>query len=173
MTTTKKVNAYDVFNDYIIKSIEENKCLPWNSPYLKGKDKTQLAKNALSNKHYNGFNSLLLNALPFEHSIFATYKQISDKGLTIKKGSKSIPITFWKFLKHECLTSGKDKQIPMLKYYRVFNIFDHTDNTEEEVIKAFNITLPKTATPQPVSVNDLTEQQLNDSITLLLNNKGN
>ena len=60
-----------------------------------------------------------------------TFKQCQDKGGHVRKGEKSTPVIFWKWLdrkdadisERESSTNGK---IPMLRYYSVFNV----DQTE-------------------------------------------
>jgi antirestriction protein ArdC len=92
--------------------------------------------NYLSRKSYRGINQLFLNGLhvrPF----YLTFKQAKDLGGRIKKGSKSIPITYWNFVYRDKETKRKlsveeiqaypTSQITktaFLKYYRVFNIDD-------------------------------------------------
>jgi antirestriction protein ArdC len=56
-----------------------------------------------------------------------TFKQASDAGLSVKKGSKGVPIVFWKPLSITRKDSnGDDVQatLPLLKHYFVFNADD-------------------------------------------------
>jgi antirestriction protein ArdC len=57
-----------------------------------------------------------------------TYKQASDKGGHVIKGSKSTPVVFWKWIdRKDCdgvdseENNGKGK-IPMLRLYNLFNL---------------------------------------------------
>lgn len=81
---------------------------------------------------------------------YATFKQIKEAGGKVKKGEKSQIVVFWKMLKVEDEETEKEKKIPLLRYYRVFNIgtqvegletkrtyetFDHDPIEEAEKIK--------------------------------------
>ncbi|MDO8952733.1 MAG: ArdC family protein, partial [Draconibacterium sp.] len=41
----------------------------------------------------------------------------------VKKGAKSIQVVFWKMF-DRTNTMGKNEKIPMLRYYKVFNVSD-------------------------------------------------
>jgi antirestriction protein ArdC len=81
---------------------------------------------------YRGFNALYLAYVMEERDYtapyFLTFNQAKELGGTVKKGSKSISIFFYKPLKikEEDENTGEEieKTIPMLKKYRVFNIED-------------------------------------------------
>jgi antirestriction protein ArdC len=55
-----------------------------------------------------------------------TFKQVQDKGGSIRKGEKSSLVIFWKFRNIEEVNKEtgelETKEIPMLRYYRVFNV---------------------------------------------------
>lgn len=90
-------------------------------------------KNFFTNRNYNGFNMFYLSYVMVKKSYktpyFLTYKQIQKLGGRLNKGSKSIPIFFYKPLEIEdeilTLKDEKNKKtIPMLCLYKVFNIED-------------------------------------------------
>jgi len=54
---------------------------------------------------------------------FLTFKQIQERKGTIKKGAKSSMIVFYKLQKYES-DNGEEKNIPLLRYYRVFHLND-------------------------------------------------
>ena len=67
---------------------------------------------------------------------YATFNQIKKAGGTVKKGAKSEIIVFWKFLEKENADGEKDK-IPLLRYYRVFDIEKYAEGIEskrEEIV---------------------------------------
>lgn len=79
-------------------------------------------------RRYTGINSM---NLAFEmmgngwnQPIFATFKQWQDKGAKVIKGSKGVPVVFFKKVEVEDrdLNDGTKKTIPLLKHFTVFNI---------------------------------------------------
>jgi antirestriction protein ArdC len=84
--------------------------------------------------------------MPYNSPYWLTFKQAQDKGGNVKKGQKSTPVIFWKWLDkndsdNETSTSGK---IPMLRYYSVFNI-EQTEGIEApEPIETHNLFDPIT-----------------------------
>ena len=94
------------------------------------------AVNYISKKSYRGINQLILNGLHVK-PFYLTFKQAQLLGGHIKKGARSIPVTYWNFTYRDKETSRKinseeAKKLPasqvvktaFLKYYRVFNIDD-------------------------------------------------
>ena len=79
----------------------------------------------VSKRAYSGINVFLLESAGYTSNWWGTFKQIQAKGGHVRKGEKSTIIVFWKMLK----VSKKGAQpgevsednIPMLRYYRVFN----------------------------------------------------
>ncbi len=111
--------AFDIYTtvtDKII-SLLESGVVPWQKPWTSS---NCLPMNYLSRKAYRGMNAFMLAFSPFNSPYWLTYKQASEKGGTIKKGSKSSMVVFWKFLKTE--ENGLVKTVPLLRYYNVFNI---------------------------------------------------
>jgi antirestriction protein ArdC len=88
--------------------------------------------NFKSKKPYRGFNSFYLSyemaERGYDAPYFLTFNQAKELGGSVKKGSKSLPIYFYKFVKkeEEDEETGeiKKKEFPILKMYRVFNIED-------------------------------------------------
>jgi len=83
--------------------------------------------NLISKKPYRGINIFMLGCQSYSSPYWMTYKQATDLKGHIRRGEKSTPIIYWKFLDikdpESNDTTGK---IPMLRYYSVFNI----DQTE-------------------------------------------
>jgi antirestriction protein ArdC len=130
-TSPNSNDVYQIITDLIIEKLEQG-VIPWRKPW----NDYGPAVNYLSRKSYRGINQLILNGLhvrPF----YLTFKQAKDLGGRIKKGSKSIPVTYWNFVYRDKETNRKlsteeAKKFParqvvktaFLKYYRVFNIDD-------------------------------------------------
>lgn len=115
--TKEKFNVYQAVTDRIIKQLEDG-IIPWHKPWhgvIGG------AFNRVSKKPYSLLNQMLL-----EHDgEYATYKQWSELGGTVRKGEKSEIVVFWKILNVEDKDENNKlitKSIPLLKYINVFHI---------------------------------------------------
>lgn len=130
----KKFDIYEHVTGLFIDSLEKG-VIPWKRPY----SGSASPYNMVSKKEYQGCNSMMLSMMPFTCPAYVTFKQAEKLGGKIKKGSKSAMVLFWKFLERED-SEGNIKQIPMLRYYNVFNL-EQTEgieipfvDTEEKVI---------------------------------------
>lgn len=121
----KTEEIYKMVTDRVIEKLKEGVC-PWVKPWKGGND--YMAMNAMSKKPYSFLNQILLGF----SGQYLTFKQAKQLGGNVKKGSKSKPIVFWTT---GYTTKGKDEdgneinvfheyQIPVLKYYNVFEISD-------------------------------------------------
>ena len=85
-------------------------------------------QNFITKKEYRGFNFFHLSDVMTEKGYtapyFLTFNQIRSLKGKLKKGSKSAHIYFYKMLKVEDKETLKEKTIPLLKRYNVFNIED-------------------------------------------------
>src|SRR5699024_10014589 len=115
----KNEKIYEMVTNQIIERLEA-RTVPWKMPFNSGK-----AVNWKSQKDYRGINTILL--MPGE---YATFKQIKEAGGRVKKGEKSQIVIFWKWIKTEDEEKEEEKKIPLLRYYRVFEI-----NTQVEGLK--------------------------------------
>jgi antirestriction protein ArdC len=121
------MDVYSMVTDKILELLGQGH-IPWKKPW----QSTGGAKNLVSKKHYNGINQFLLNCSPYSSPYWLTYKQAADKGGHIRKGEKSTLVVFWKFINTTTDTPTSEeisqdtptriKQIPILRYYNVFNM---------------------------------------------------
>lgn len=131
MTHVKK-DVYQTITDLIIERLEKG-IVPWQSSW----GSFGPACNYITKKPYRGINYFLLNSLGHTYPFYLTFKQASDLGGKVKKGAKSIPVTYWNFIYYnkeskKKITLEQAKQLPFgnvtksafLKYYSVFNISD-------------------------------------------------
>ena len=110
-------SVYEIITDRIIAELE-NGVIPWQKPWTGVRSG---AFNRISKKPYSLLNQMLLS----HQGEYASFKQWTELGGKIKKGSKSEIVVFWKLQQvEEELEDGtkKIKQIPMLRYYNVFHI---------------------------------------------------
>ncbi|MBS2099762.1 ArdC family protein [Carboxylicivirga linearis] len=114
----KGFDIYGTVTNLIIDRLEKG-VIPWAMPW---KTSNGIPRNLISNKPYRGFNFWYLLSFDFEQPYFLTFNQAKELGAYIKKGAKSYMVIFWKMLKYE--KEDELKEIPILRYYRVFHIDD-------------------------------------------------
>ena len=117
--------VYEYITAEIVKKLETG-VVPWRHPWTAG-----VPKNAVSGNQYNGFNVFRLGFEEYENPHWATFKQIGDLGGRVAKAEKSTMVIFWKMQQKIDKETQKEKKIPMLRYFRVFNI-EQTDLTDDE-----------------------------------------
>ena len=115
--------VYDVINKRIIEMLEQG-TVPWKKPW---NSDSSMPKNLCSKREYRGINLFLLACQPYSSSYWLTFKQVQEKGGHVRKGEKSSPVIFWKWLdrrdaEHADGEVSSNGKIPMLRYYQVFNI---------------------------------------------------
>jgi antirestriction protein ArdC len=114
------LDLYQLVTDQIIALLEQG-IIPWVKPW---KD-AGIPMNLLSKRPYRGINLWLLNSLDFEKNYFLTWDQIKTLGGSVNKNEKGQMVVFWKNIKkkpEELDTEGTQVTMPMLRYYKVFNI---------------------------------------------------
>jgi len=121
------MTVYDIVTEKIIDSISKG-VMPWECPWSK-----EAHHNADTGRNYTGMNTLLLEASCHQnfygHRRWMTMKQAGKNGLRVAKGSKSTLITFFTMMQaKKAKKADKDDKatIPVLRYYRVFNVQDLT-----------------------------------------------
>lgn len=102
---------YDMITNRMIQLLEIG-VVPWRRPWRVG-----AAVNWKTQKPYRGINTLLL-----EPGEYASFKQVSEAGGTVKKGEKGQFVVFWTWLEKEDEKTKKMTKIPFLRFYTVFDI---------------------------------------------------
>ncbi len=117
-------DIYQEVTNQIIAMLEQG-VVPWRSPIL-GRQNAGLPKNLESGKDYRGINSFLLAftawSRGYESSYWLTFNQAKQYKGSIKKGEKSSIVIFWKQYETSDKETGEAKNVPVLRYYRVFNV---------------------------------------------------
>jgi len=127
----------EIITEKIIEKLEQG-TIPWRQPWS-----DRWPENYFSRKRYRGMNLLLLYMQNRGCPYWATFKQIKGAGGTIKKDSESAMVVYYKTktINVEKVEKNKEgvvqrdsngdpltwtthKEIPMTRYYRVFNIED-------------------------------------------------
>lgn len=125
-----KLSTNDIYKkvtDNLIEAMERGD-IPWRKTWS-GVGNDCMPTNLRGTK-YRGINILTLSWAGFSSPTWATYKQISEAGGTVKKGSKSTPVVFWKIIKGKDKATGEATAFPLLRYYNVFNL-DQTEGIED------------------------------------------
>lgn len=125
------MKVYEIITDKIIKKLEEG-TIAWNKAW-----KTTRPQNFKTKKEYRGINIILLTLAGFSCPYWASFKQINELGGQVKKGSKSSMIIYWKILEYKNKNDKDEditKKIPLLRYYRVFNL-EQTRGIKYEIEK--------------------------------------
>ena len=136
-------NVYEIVTERILEKLEQG-TVPWHKPWSGG----GCPKNLVSGKEYRGINVLLLGSQDFSSPYWVTFKQAKQLGGTVRKGERSTPCIFWKFLARDTENpmtgETKTKKIPLVRYYSIFNVdqcdgLSHTRlETEQDEPAPFN-----------------------------------
>jgi antirestriction protein ArdC len=120
-----KQTVFEIATERMVTLLEQG-TNPWRKPWSTGSGLEPM--NYQSKKPYRGINFFLLSMV--ENPYFLSFKQLSAKGGTVKKGTKSHIVFFWlwTYLDAKGRRTKDEKQavkkIPNLRYYRVFNALD-------------------------------------------------
>lgn len=110
--------VFDIVTERIVALLNQGVC-PWRRPW----NKLPIAPQNYATGHkYSGINLLLLSVIGYELPYFLTFKQATEHGGSVKKGSRGVPVVYWSlFETEETDDEGKPKKVPFLRYYTVFN----------------------------------------------------
>ena len=136
-------DIYSRINDLVIEGLTKEG-MQWFKPWKGGQENAPF--NLHTKRYYNGFNIFMLNFVMrnegYEHNQWMTFKQISEKGGKVIKGSKSTEVYFWqigyfdnktgKFVPAKLIKTinvseqhdGKDRyrKTFSVRFYKVFNV---------------------------------------------------
>ena len=116
-------SVFSVVTDRLIAEMEKG-VVPWRVPWATG-----LPRSLSTGDQYRGFNALVWVLVSEQHStpFWATFNRVKELGGVIRKGEKSVPITFWKEVQgkekegEESSDEQGGRKRLMCQYYRVFN----------------------------------------------------
>lgn len=109
---------YEMITDRIISLLEAG-TIPWRKPWTA---REQAPLNFVSGKAYRGINAFLLACAGFSSPYWMTFKQAGEGGGKVRKGERGFPVIFWKLQETEDKETGEIVEVPLLRYYTVFNI---------------------------------------------------
>ncbi|MBI3266941.1 MAG: DUF1738 domain-containing protein [Chlamydiae bacterium] len=125
-----KKTVYEIVTERILEKMKQGK-IPWHQPW-KG---LELPKNLSTKRPYRGINIFSLILTDFSSPYWVTFKQASQLGGRIKKGSKGSLVVFWNWKEKEVEDQNgeiKIKKFPILRYYLVFNV-EQTEGLERYI----------------------------------------
>ena len=114
-----KLDVYQIVTDRIIDLLEKG-VVPWHKPWNGGRDAAPA--NLVSKKPYRGLNVWLLGSMGYSSPYWVSYKQATELGGQVRKGEKSTLVVYWTMFETIDKVSKEKKNIPMLRYYNVFNV---------------------------------------------------
>jgi len=135
-----QTKIYEMVTSRIIEELEQSQ-IPWKQPWISG-----WPKNFITQKPYRGLNPLLLLCTDYSSPYWLTFNQAKKLKGGIRRGEKGCPVIFWKWIEVENKEKSEEKkQIPLLKYYTVFNL-DQTENIQQssEIKPLENLEAPET-----------------------------
>ncbi|MCW3111494.1 MAG: hypothetical protein JWQ09_6000 [Segetibacter sp.] len=119
-TSSTPLDVYQMVTDRIIKLLEAG-TVPWQKPWTDA----GVPMNLISKRPYRGINLWLLLSLNYERNLFLTWDQLKKIGGSVNVGEHGHIVVFWKNVKkqpEELDKKENPKTVPMLRYYKVFNI---------------------------------------------------
>lgn len=111
---------YQMVTDRIVSLLEQG-TIPWNKPWA-GSSGFEPPMNLKSKHSYRGVNIFLLSAMGYSSRYWLSFKQAKELGGQVRKGEKGTPVIFWKKVEVEDRETGEPKEVPVLRYYMVFNL---------------------------------------------------
>lgn len=122
--------VYDVINNRIMELLEQG-TVPWRKTWNAGNN---YPKN-ISGREYRGINVFLLACQEYGSPYWMTFKQVQDRGGHVVKGSRSVPVVFWKWIDRKGVDGADSEEahngkVPLLRYYSVFNL-EQTEGVKE------------------------------------------
>lgn len=130
ITSKKEMNVYQIVTERIITQLMSG-TIPWRKPWCSPKFTDKFVNYVTGRPYESTINRLLLG----KPGQYITFNQVTDLKGSIRKGAKSAIVTYWTmFVPKELKQEEKDRiargentddlKVPVLKYYRVFNVND-------------------------------------------------
>ena len=112
------MNVYEIVTEQVVAALEQGTA-PWRKPWVS----RTAPRNLRSGKPYRGINVWLLTMRPFASPYWLTYRQAQELGGVVRKGERATLVVFWRILRTLAQEGEgtKDKKVPLLRYYNVFN----------------------------------------------------
>lgn len=116
-------SVYRIVTEKILAQLEEG-VAPWRKPW-----RATAFPRSINGHRYRGINVFLLATQGYASPYWLSRKEINRRGGRIRKGEHGTVIVFWKQHKVTDEDTGDEKTIPLLRYYRVWNL-EQTENVK-------------------------------------------
>ncbi len=138
-----------IITDSIIAQLETVNADDWKKSWF---SRGGIPLNAITKKPYNGVNWLYLSTLDYKYSHFAGYKQWTNAGYDVAKGSKSHPVMLAQIVenKKKKLPCGNYDKFWSVKWFNVFNC----EQLEQESFERYTNKLAKQNTKKVILERD-------------------
>lgn len=119
--------SFDLYSEITrqITQMLEKGVVPWRSPILGRAAGGGYPRNLNTGKPYRGVNVFLLAITAyvkgFGSSYWLTYRQAKERGGNVRLHEKASLVVFWKQHEVKDRQSGEPKQVPVMRYYNIFN----------------------------------------------------
>ena len=100
------MTVYEIVTARIVEMLQQG-TIPWRKPWRADAGEP---RNLTSGKPYRGINVFLLLAMPFASPYWLTYRQATERGGSVRKGSKGAPVVFWRWNKPGAQGQGSEEQ---------------------------------------------------------------
>jgi antirestriction protein ArdC len=146
-------DTYQIITDRILERLQAG-VIPWKH-YSNLRSEESAPRNLVSGRPYHGVNYFLLSMMGHKSPYWLTFKQAKDLGGFVRKGEHSMSITYWNFVtvedkdKRQGEVSSREKQIPFLRYYSVFN---------SSQVEGIDAKIPDLPTPRETTANKEAER---------------
>lgn len=129
-------DIYERINAIMVEQMENGVC-PWSKPWKSVKSGEAYLSGS-TGKEYSFLNTLLLSMQGKQAGEFLTFKQVKERGGSIKKGAHGALVTFYKRIeKVDTITDPETGEelvnidvYPVLKGYTVFNVLTDCEGVE-------------------------------------------
>jgi antirestriction protein ArdC len=122
------MNVYEIITERIIERLEAG-VVPWRRPWS-SPGHAGMPRNLVSDKPYRGVNVLLLAMQGYASPYWLTFRQAKARGGWVRKGERGTPVVFWKMRQVEDDERDGQREVPILRYYRLFNVEQCVDVVE-------------------------------------------
>jgi antirestriction protein ArdC len=131
-TPSIKIDVYQLVTDQIMALLSQG-IIPWQRPW----NDSGIPMNVLSKRQYRGINLWLLLSLNYEQQLYLTWDQLKSIGGSVIAGEKGHIVVYWQPVqkKAEEEIAAKLQKVPLLRYYKVFNVSQCRNIPEDRIPK--------------------------------------
>lgn len=154
------VNIYKQVAESLIKTIKEERLMPWQSPWIQNQLSQLMPENLTTGQEYGGYNTLFLWRAAadnnYSKNVWLTYRQAQAKGYKVISGSRAVwcsRLVVHKVkpnaIEHKASTVSYDqtseedmKIVKFIKHFALFNV-EQLDNYPKDEQCSFRVPADK------------------------------